>query len=132
MSKIDQAMEELTRKSNKMKQEAINEMGAIEFLFQVPKFNTPLMMIPAILKELMQFNNAMQEFHMEKAEEAENPLEEIIENAHGQMWALWNTWNAVIGMVLTSEDQALVGTFHNMMTGFAEEELMMKSKKKGN
>ena len=75
MSKIDQAMEELTRKSNKMKQEAINEMGAIDFHFQVPKFNTPLMMIPAILNELMQFNNAMQEFHMEKAEEAEAEAE---------------------------------------------------------
>lgn len=131
MSKIDQAMEELTRKSNKMKQEAINEMEAIDFHFQVPKFNTPLMMIPAILNELMQFNNAMQEFHMEKAEEAENPLEEIIENVHGQMWAIWNSWNAVIGMVLTSKDQALVGAFHNMMTGFAEEQIM-KSKKKGN
>lgn len=131
MSKINQAMEELTRKSNKMKQEAINEMGAIDFHFQVPKFNTPLMMIPAILNELMQFNNAMQEFHMEKAEEAENPLEEIIENTHGQMWALWNSWNAVIGMVLTSKDQALVDAFHNMMTGFAEEQIM-KSKKKGN
>lgn len=131
MSKIDQAMEELTRKSNKMKQEAINEMGAIDFHFQVPKFNTPLMMIPAILNELMQFNNAMQEFHMEEAEEAENPLEEIMENAHGQMWALWNSWNAVIGMVLTSKDPDLVVAFHNMMTGFAEEQIM-KSKKKGN
>ena len=79
----------------------------------------------------MQFNDAMLEFHMEKAEEAENPLEEIMENAHGQMWALWNSWNAVIGMVLTNEDPALVVAFHNMMTGFAEEQIM-KSKKKGN
>ena len=131
MSKIDQAMEELTRKSNKFKQEAINEIGAIDFHFQVPKFNSPLMMVPAILNELMQFNNAMQEFHMEKAEEAENPLEEIMENAHGQMWALWNHWNAVIGMVLTSKEPALMDAFHNMMAGFAEEQIM-KSKKKGN
>ena len=131
MSKINHDMEELTRKSNKMKQESINEMGAIDFHFQVPKFNTPLMMIPAILNELMQFNNAMQEFHMEKAEEAANPLEEIVENMHGQIWALCNSWNAVIGMVLTSEDLALVVAFHNMMTGFAEEQIM-KSKKKGN
>lgn len=38
--------------TQKLKQEAIKEIGAIDFHFQVPKFDTPLMLIPAILHEL--------------------------------------------------------------------------------
>lgn len=122
--------EMLITEAKKLKQKAIDEYGAIDFHFQIPKFDNPLLIIVSILKEQLSFNNAIQQFHMEKAEEAETPLEEIIETAHAQMWELWDRWNTVIGMILTSEDPKIIRAFDEMMKEFAEKQILKT--KKGN
>jgi len=121
----------LKQEAEKMKKKAINEFGAIDFHFQVPNFPHPLMILPFITNELRSYGTSMQEFHTKKTAESNSAKESLEHISHGHMYAIWNTWLTVMGMVFTSRDPELMMEFHEMVKGFADEQIM-KTKKKGN
>jgi hypothetical protein len=122
----------LKQEAAKTKKKAIEKLGAIDFHFQVPNFEHPLMILPILINEMLSYGRGMVEFHTEKAENCGELLKSIEHISHGDMYGIWNTWNTVIGMVLTSKDPVIMSEFHEMMKGFAEEQIMGKSEKEGN
>ncbi len=56
----------MSENREKIKQEDINKLGALDFHFQVPNFDNPLMLISYIIVEVSKFASAMQEFNKEK------------------------------------------------------------------
>jgi hypothetical protein len=114
----------LKQEADKIKKKAINEFGAIDFHFQVPNFEHPLMILPFITNELRSYGTSMQEFHTEKATESNSAKETLKHIAHGHMYGIWNTWLTVMGMVFTAKDPELMMKFHEMIKEFAEEQIM--------
>jgi hypothetical protein len=121
----------LKQEAAKTKKKAIEKLGAIDFHFQVPNFEHPLMILPILINEMLSYGRGMVEFHTEKAENCGELLKSIEHISHGHMYQIWNTWNTVIGMVLTYKDPETILQFHKMIEGFAEEQIM-KTKEKGN
>lgn len=123
---------ELKQKTQKMKEETITELGAIDFHFQVPKFEHPLMLIPAILNEIGEFGSALQEFHTKKIEAADNLQDVVKSTAFSGMFSIWNAWNAVIGMIVTCGDPEIMASFNEMMKDFGRTQILKSKEKKGN
>lgn len=121
--------EMLAAEAKKLKQEAIDEIGAIDFHFQIPKFDSPLLMIPAILHELTEFGSSMLEFHTERIDSSD-PIKALDHALKASLFNIWNTWNTVIGIVLTSKDPEIMNDFNEMMKSFAEKQILKT--KKGN
>jgi hypothetical protein len=87
------------------------------------------MMIPAILAEISEFASGMEEFHEKKISDGDSAFTKIKHASYAGMWQIWNSWNSVIGMVLTNKDPVTMAAFHDMMKDFAEQQIMNPLKK---
>ena len=127
----EKQLNQLYKAAREQKETIMKELGAIDFHFQIPNFDSPLRMITSILTEISEFAYGMQEFNKEKLSESDSPVKAIRAAVDAEMWGIWNSWNSVIGMILTSEDPKTMSDFHDMMKDFAEQRIIDPLKKEG-
>jgi len=89
------------------------------------------MMISSILIKMCEFASGMEEFNARKKAEDKSHAKANYFEACQHMWGVWNSWNAVIGSVLSHNDPEMLYAFNKIISEFWEQQIIPPLKKDG-